>query len=290
MPRGRTLEEAQANDAQAAVVPAIPQPIGIVDRLAGSRQQLEIALPEGVSVDRYIRTVKTLVRENPDLGKCDPGTVLGAVFTCAQLGLELTKTLGEAHIIPFFNKRKGVHEATLIIGYQGLRKLVLASGLVSHIEAYEIRRNDDFTFALGTNPHVHHTWDILEDRGEVVAFYGVAHLADGSFVFQEPWSVRRMEEHRDQFAQRTGPRSPWADHFESMSLKTVIRMLAKRLPQGATVSAAMRIDGAVRTQELGRQVPAITVVSEAVQLSEDEEQLPVIDQDYLDAEEEEEYR
>src|SRR6185436_81681 len=99
--------------------------------------------------DRIARIALTEVRRVPKLAACTPASFLGAVMTCAQLGLE-PGLLGEVYLIPRRN------EVTMIIGVRGLIKMATRSGEVLSVDASEVYEGDEFDYELGTAPTVHH--------------------------------------------------------------------------------------------------------------------------------------
>src|SRR5699024_12861013 len=73
------------------------------------------ALPKHITPERMIRVALTAMTKQPDLLYCTRHSIIEAVMTAGQLGLMPDSVLGEAYLIPFNNKRKGVKEAQLII-------------------------------------------------------------------------------------------------------------------------------------------------------------------------------
>ena len=63
------------------------------------------ALPKAVGFERFMRTALTTIRNNPQLKQCDAVSVMAALMTSAQLGLEVGP-LGHAYLVPFRDKRR----------------------------------------------------------------------------------------------------------------------------------------------------------------------------------------
>src|SRR5262245_22783250 len=96
------------------------------DQIRKMEAQFQLAMPKGVEATRRVRHAMTIMSANPDLATSEPRSVLGALMTCAQLGLR-PGVLGQAWVIPFRGK------GTLVIGYQGLITLAQRSGDIASI-------------------------------------------------------------------------------------------------------------------------------------------------------------
>ena len=78
---------------------------GLIER---KKQDLAMALPKHVSADRMLRTVTTALRTTPKLADCTPLSFLGAVMSCASLGLEPNNPLQHAWLIPRWSGKRKV--------------------------------------------------------------------------------------------------------------------------------------------------------------------------------------
>ena len=136
----------------------VKNPAGFVQKLEQSFAQ---ALPTHITKEHFSRALLTEFRRNPKLLECDEKSIAAGVMTFAQLGLMLGVN-GAGWLIPF------KHEATVIIGYQGLVDLCYRSGRVKSIFSDEVYENDVFKYQLGLNPILEHTPNIKSDRGKMV--------------------------------------------------------------------------------------------------------------------------
>jgi recombination protein RecT len=143
----------------------------------------------------------------------------------AQLGLEPDGILGQAYLVPYFNKKKGCKEVTFIPGYKGLIDLARRSGEVSNIIAKEVYANDLFEVDFSMDiPFVHRPL-LIGDRGAITHFWALARFKDGGFHW-DYMTLAEVVAVRDK-----GKYSPiWDEHFVEMAKKTVIRRIAKYLP------------------------------------------------------------
>lgn len=200
--------------------------------LLKSKDQLAMALPRHLTVDRMLRVVMTSVQKTPKLLDCSRQSLMAAVMQAAQLGLEPDGLLGQAYLIPYGNK------VTLIPGYKGLLKLARNSGEISTIQAHAVYANDKFIFHYGLEPKLEHT-PTGDDPGQVMAFYAVARLKDGSTQFEVMWK-RQVDEIRKR--SRSSDDGPWVTDYAEMGKKTVLRRLCKMLPSSVELQRAVALD------------------------------------------------
>ena len=145
------------------------------------------ALPAHMNAERITRIALTTMRLNPDLYKCSPESIMGALFQSAQLGLE-PNVEGQAYIIPFNNRRKignewkTTKEAQFQIGYKGYIELFYRHKSAVSIDMQKVYENDSFDFCFGTDGYIKHR-PVLKNRGEVIAYYAVAKLVNGAVLF-----------------------------------------------------------------------------------------------------------
>ena len=205
------------------------------------KKQIEMALPKHLSPDRMLRIAMTELRKNKKLANCHPHSFLGAVVQCSQLGLEPGNNLGHAYLVPY------KEECQLIIGYRGMIDLARRSGQVISLSAQPVYENDIFDFEYGLEEVLRHK-PAKGDRGEIVAFYAVAHLKGGGYQFEVMWKDK-IDEIRDtsegyKYAKKFKKDTPWISHYDEMGRKTVLRRLFKYLPVSIEIQQAVTLDEA----------------------------------------------
>jgi recombination protein RecT len=207
------------------------------------KAQIALALPKHVTAERLARVALTEVRKNQALARCDQTSFLGALMTCAQLGLEPGGPLGHAYLIPFENRKKGVMEVQFIVGYRGMIDLARRSGQIVSIEARPVYEGDTFEVEFGLDSNLRHVPDFENPNRvqpeKLLFVYAVAKLKDGGVQF-DVMSRREIEAVRAQ--SRAGTSGPWVTHFEAMALKTVVRRLFRWLPISIELAAAIEAD------------------------------------------------
>jgi recombination protein RecT len=200
------------------------------------------ALPAStVSPERFLHICLSEFSKTPDLMNCTQESLLGALMTVAQLGLEVGGGLGQAYLLPYRNKRQGVTECQLIIGYKGWIELAARSNI--KIEALDVHENDEFDFSFGTDCFLKHKWKLGRDRGEVIGYYAKAKFADGDerFLVMDLADIEK----RKVRSQVRSDRGPWATDPEAMSKKSVIRAMIPQLPLSSEFGQALEADDAI---------------------------------------------
>lgn len=215
--------------------------------LEGHKQQFARSLLNAdgtpmIAPDKFVRLAITTARTVPKLAQATDISLLGCLMTCAQLGLEPGGPLGQAWILPYEDRKKNTVEAQLIIGYQGYIDLMYRSDRVAAVSADVIKEADYFQFEKGTNAHLIHRPQ-LEDRGEVIAVYGIAELVTGAKPF-DVLARSEIDKRRAMSPSGKSEHSPWAKHYDAMARKTAIRQLFKWIPSSVEFQAAQAADGA----------------------------------------------
>lgn len=221
----------------------------LAQKVDAMQAQFAAAMPRGKEAVQLIRDAHTCLRMTPKLAECEHTSVLGALMTCAQLGLR-PGVLGQAYLLPMYNGKQRRMEAQLIIGYQGLLELIYRSGMVQMVQARRVHENDEFVLEYGLEgDKLIHRPPATGPRGRVVKWYAIARFKDGGYAFTDPMTREEMEAHRDKYAMAKKDGrvvGPWVTQFDEMADKTVLRRLAKTLPKSPEVAWAIENDGAIR--------------------------------------------
>ena len=211
-----------------------------------ARDQLAAVAAKHMSAERLMRVVANAIRTTPKLQECEPMSFLGALMQSAALGLEPNTILGHSYLVPFENKRKGIVEVQLIVGYKGLIDLARRSGHITAIHA-GIHYSDDelWEYEEGTEATLRHRPGA--QAGKKLHSYAIAKFKDGGHAYVVlPWShVMKIRDGSQgyQTAIRYGKKdTPWIAHEDAMAKKTAIRALAKYLPLSVEFVDAMTVD------------------------------------------------
>lgn len=225
-----------------------PSLIQLIERQKG---EIARALPKHLNPDRLARIATTMLRQNPKLGQCTQASFLGALMTCAQLGLE-PGPLGHAWILPYRNKVNDiwVMEATFQLGYKGVIELARRSGQLAKITARTVysAEVDQGKFSAryeGADELIHHEPILIGERGTPVLYYAIAKLTSGEQIWAPltPGDVETRHRKKSK-----SPNSPaWTENFESMAWKSCVVEARRWLPQSPELEQAIAQEDKVRT-------------------------------------------
>jgi len=232
----------------------------LIERMQGA---FERAAPRGVEAVQLVRDAQTCLRTIPNLDRCEPATVLGALMTAAQLGLR-PGVLGQCWPLPFYDGKSRTYKAQFVLGYQGMIELAYRSPLTRSIVGRTVYENDlEWDVQLGTEDRIVHRPLLDGPRGKAIAYYAVLKTANDGHIFF--WmSHADACRHRDLYAPKNREGrivGPWAKpedspEFEAMAVKTTVRYLHKWVAKSTALATAIEVDGTVRV-DASPDVPAI---------------------------------
>lgn len=223
-------------------------------------EQVQKQLGPGFDAGSYVRSVISAVKAAPQLGDCDPGTVFGAMFTAAQLHLEIGSGLGQAWIIPRQEwknrndpKKYFGWQASLQIGYQGLLKLAYNTGLVTGVDTEIVRVGDKFK--RGANSERGKFYDLEygadheNPETQIMGIIGMFWVRGSSRPVWRYLTIdeieRRRPEHTKERDGQNGPyvpAGPWKSDYQAMAEKTAVIHALKFAPKTPHLALAMSVD------------------------------------------------
>lgn len=205
----------------------------IYNLISSTKDEFGKALPAHVDKQRFVRIAMTAIRTNPKLAQANPTSLMGALMTCAQLGIEPNTPLGQAYLIPYGS------EVQFQLGYKGLLDLAYRSKQYKRINARVVDKADEFAYEYGLDERLHHK-PSQKPTGESVYYYAVYELDNGgkSFVV---WSKEKVEAHAKKFS-KSFTSGPWKTNFDAMACKTVLLDLLKSAPKSTEAAQAVATD------------------------------------------------
>ena len=217
----------------------------IVDMVKALEPEIRRALPAVLTPERFSRMALSAINNTPELANCIPLSFIAALMNAAQLGLEPNTPLGQAYLIPY--KNKGILECQFQLGYKGLIDLAYRTGQIQVIQAQVVREFDYFEYQYGLDSKlVHKPGD--GERGEVTYVYGFFKLLSGGFGF-EVSNKADMDAFASKYSKSFGSKySPWAEDYEAMAKKSIIKRALKYAPVSSDFQKALSMDETIKTE------------------------------------------
>lgn len=206
----------------------------------------------------FVSNLTALVANNVNLQCCEPYTLMFAALKATALNLPIEPSLGMAHVIPYKNKKRGVTEAQFQIGYKGFQQLALRTGQYKRINTTEVRQGE-----IGKRNRLTGQIDFnfIEDEAErlntpIIGYVNYFCLLNG-FESTLYMSKEEMEAHALRYSQTyrstdayTKSQSKWTTDFDSMAVKTVIKLnLSKNGVLSTELQEAILADQSVMREE-----------------------------------------
>jgi len=206
-------------------------------------QQLKMALPAHIAVERFQRVAVTAIMQRPELLQADRASLYQACINAAQDGLLPDNREGT---ITIYNEKRGDHYvkvAKWMPMVWGIAKKVRNSGELAMLTAQVVYHGDKFRYWVDDDgEHIEHEPQFDGDRGEPRLVYALAKTKGGD-VYIEVMTLKQIGEvmavSRSKDKQGN-PIGPWADWWSEMARKTAIRRLSKRLPMSTDKDESLR--------------------------------------------------
>lgn len=180
---------------------------------------------------QFMAQVSLMAQSDIKFANCDKKSLLAAMMACVHLDLMPNTPEQHAYLIPYKSKYNEALVIQFQLGYKGIVKLALRSGLIKSLHAELVFRGDRFDVELGTDRKITHKPSFAIDRtdySKVTHAYVTAVLTNGERVFEV---VTRAELDKIQnSAKAKSTDSPWNTWANEMAKKTAIKRAAKLLP------------------------------------------------------------
>lgn len=239
-------------DEKMGAVATIPKPSQVLSNwqefegaLIERENEIAAMLPQHVSKGRFISSAIAAVKQNPDLLRASPRSLMSAVTKSAQDGLipdgregVITAYAGEAKWNPMtYGLRKRAKEIDGIL-----------------IDAQVVRANDHFIWHQGDVPRIEHIPAALGTaRGNLMGVYAIFKREDGTVLHREVMDEFQVAAVKEQSKAKGG--LLWTTFEEEAWRKTVVRRGIKSVPVSEKLEAiAQRDDDHF---DFGTSTPAI---------------------------------
>lgn len=200
----------------------------------------------GKRAPAFITSVLQIAAQNDQLAKCDPVSVYQCAAVAATLDLPLNPNLGFAYIIGYKSKQKdGTWKdvAQFQIGYKGFIQLAQRSGQFKTIAAAPIYEGQ----LVEQNPLTGFQFDFSKKTSENIIGYAAHFSLLNGFEKTLYMTTEELKKHGGKFSQTFKKGfGLWKDDFDSMALKTVIKLLlSKFAPLSVDMQRAVITDQAL---------------------------------------------
>lgn len=224
----------------------------------GFQQIINNTIRDKNDANQFVASLISAVSVNPELQKCENGSILATALLGHGLKLSPSPQLGHFYMVPFKIKAKydkqgnmlapEMMKAQFILGYKGYLQLAQRSGLVKKINVVAVKSGEfvswnpyeeEFKYQLMTD------WDERETSA-TVGYYAFFELVNG-FKKCMYWSKEQMLYHADRFSPAFSKdmykaiqegkiaqqdmwkySSFWYKNFDDMACKTMIRQLISK--------------------------------------------------------------
>lgn len=197
----------------------------------------------GKKAPQFTTSLINVVNSSYQLKNADANSVIASALVAASLDLPVNPSLGYMYIIPY--KSNGRQIAQPQIGYKGYIQLAQRSGQYKHLNAIPVYEGE----LQGWNPLTEEVvYEPKQDRDtddQPIGYLGYMELLNG-FYKTVYWTHKQIDDHRREFSKSGGkdkPKGVWADHYDAMALKTVLRnLLTKWGPMTVDMQSADMAD------------------------------------------------
>lgn len=203
----------------------------------------------------FITSVLQIIATNDKLTKAEPYSVYNSAALAATLDLPINQNLGFAYIIPYDAKQKDGSYKTVAqfqMGYKGFIQLAQRSGQFLTISAAPIYEGQ----LVSQNPLTGFEFDFTQKKSDVIIGYAAYFKLLNGFEKTLYMTVDELKKHGTKFSQTFKKGfGLWKDDFDSMAIKTVIKLLlSKFAPLSIEMQKALITDQAVINDEGGEDV------------------------------------
>ena len=210
-------------------------PIKLYFEREGVRQKFEELM--GKRSVGFVTSLLSVVNNNSYLKTAKPETVYMSAMMAATLDLPINPNLGFAYIIPYGDS------AQFQMGYKGFIQLALRSGQFKTISSTKVYEGQ----IVEENPLTGYVFDWSKKTSDTVVGYAAYFSLINGFEKTFYMTAAQVNEHGKKFSKTyNNAGGLWKKDFESMALKTVLKLLlSKYAPLSVEMQKAVIADQAI---------------------------------------------
>lgn len=188
------------------------------------KEQFESVLKENAGA--FVASIIDLYNTDRTLQMCEPKNVVMEALKAASLKLPINKQLGFSWIVPYRDGKTGQYIPTFQLGYKGYIQLCMRTGAYRYINADvvyegELIKHDKLTGEIEIDPAQR-----ISDKK--IGYFAFIETLNG-FRKTLYMSVDEVTKHAQQYSKSYGNKnSVWTTDFDSMALKTCLRLLLSK--------------------------------------------------------------
>ena len=176
----------------------------------------------GKKAPGFISSIVSAVTMNPRLAECPPDSVVASAAIAASLDLPINPSLGMAHIVPYKNKQ-GIMIAQFQMGWKGFIQLGMRSGMYQLMNASIVHEGDIKNMNRFTGEIDFNSDQVTDFEKRPVIGYCFYFKLTSGFEKYFYMTVQQCQIHGKKYS-RSYEKGNWANDFDNMSLKTVVKM------------------------------------------------------------------
>ena len=193
--------------------------------------------------NKFIASISSAVATNPQLQKCDAGSILSGALLGEALNLSPSPQLGQFFLVPYDKKQKVNGEWVVVesnaqfqLGYKGYIQLAIRSGQYKDIDVIDVREGEYLGRDKITGKH---QFEFIENEVErenkpIIGYMAYFEYLNG-FYKNIYWSKEKMQKHALEYSQayasdvkKGTTYSFWSKDFNGMAFKTMLRQLISK--------------------------------------------------------------
>lgn len=224
----------------------------------------------GAGAPQFLSSVLTLANSDEKIRDLDPIKLYNTCLMAAALKLPFNSNLGHAYIIPY----KG--EPQLQIGWKGFVQLAQRSGQFKTIGVNAVHDNE-IAGIDGMTGEIMFDFKLPgEKSGKIVGYMAYFRLLNG-FEKSYYMTMDELQKHGKKYSQTFKKNfGVWADNFDAMAQKTVIKLLLNKfapLSINSDLAKAIEVDQADDEGNYADNKPKVELTSSSLGGSE-QDKLP----------------
>lgn len=198
----------------------------------------------GKRAPQFVTSLVSATNASQTLANCKPESVLTAALTAASMDLPINQNLGFAYLIPYKNKTGEVCQFQL--GYKGFIQLAQRSGYYKTINATDVREGEIAKYDR-LSGEIEFEWidnQLERKNAKLSGFVAYFRLLNG-FEKSLFMSIDEIQAHAKKYSKNFAKYGSglWADDFESMAKKTVLKLLISKFgPLNTQLQEALQKD------------------------------------------------